>query len=144
MIYIYHANPVLKLTKLCDSNFIVCMLYKQVYWHSLLVSFVIHFLVWYILHIFHCTWCIIVIINKRIWIYDFFPSPRLMALYKYALIDWLIWIYIMYRDTKLLTVADLARSATNFADQPACTADSLRYISHVSQLSWCTSIIQWE
>jgi len=28
---IYRANPVPKLTKLYDSNFIVCMLYKQVY-----------------------------------------------------------------------------------------------------------------
>ena len=34
------------------------MLYKQVYWHSLLVSFVVRLLVCYILYVFHCTWCV--------------------------------------------------------------------------------------
>ena len=35
------------------------MLYKQVYWHILPVSFVRFFPVCYILHVFHCTWCVL-------------------------------------------------------------------------------------
>ena len=66
-----------KLTKLYDSNFIVRMLYKQVYWHSLLVSFVVRFLVCYILHVFHCTMrFVIVIINKRIWMNEWMNAGR--------------------------------------------------------------------
>ena len=48
-----------KLTKPYDSNFIVRMLYKQVYWHS--ISCCSFFLfVWYILHVFftvHDAFC---------------------------------------------------------------------------------------
>ena len=66
-------NSFRKITKLYDSNFIVRMLYKQVYWHSLLVLFVVCLLVCYILHVFHCTWCVLsswLLINGHEWMND--------------------------------------------------------------------------
>ena len=60
-----------KLTKLYYSNFIVRMLYKQMYWHSLLVSVVVRFSCLFDIFCMFFSLCmmrsVIVIINKRIY-----------------------------------------------------------------------------